>query len=69
MMNGLILVHPSQKTLINQLLHFPEGDVDGPDTIEMLWRIASKFSQEWEYEAVGKDHKIDSDDDNAFFGR
>ncbi|PWD83885.1 phage terminase large subunit [Ignatzschineria cameli] len=69
MMNGLILIHQSQKTLINQLLHFPDGDIDGPDTIEMLWRIATKFSQEWEYEPVDNNYKIDPDDDNAWFGR
>lgn len=37
-----ILLHPSQHTLIDQMRHFPMADHDdGPDALEMLWRIAS----------------------------
>ena len=38
MANGLIRVHPSQTTLIEQLRHFPKADHDdGPDALHMLW--------------------------------
>lgn len=36
-----ILLHPSQQELIHQLRHFPKADHDdGPDALEMLWKIA-----------------------------
>lgn len=39
--NGLIRLHPSQTTLLDQLRHFPQADHDdGPDGLEMLWRLA-----------------------------
>lgn len=42
MANGLIRLHPSQVTLIEQLRHFPKADHDdGPDALEMLWSAAS----------------------------
>ena len=42
MANGLIRLHPSQSTLIDQLRHFPKADHDdGPDALEMLWKIAT----------------------------
>ena len=42
MANGLIRLHPSQTTLIDQLRHFPMADHDdGPDALEMLWRAAT----------------------------
>lgn len=42
MARGRIRVHPSQQTLIDQLRHFPKADHDdGPDALEMLWRLAS----------------------------
>lgn len=38
MANGLIRLHPSQVTLIDQLRHFPKADHDdGPDALHMLW--------------------------------
>jgi predicted phage terminase large subunit-like protein len=38
MANGLIRLHPSQNTLIEQLTHFPMADHDdGPDALHMLW--------------------------------
>lgn len=41
MVNGLIRLHPSQHTLIEQLRHFPKADHDdGPDALQMLWAIA-----------------------------
>lgn len=39
--NGLIKVHPSQATLLDQLRHFPKADHDdGPDALQMLWAAA-----------------------------
>lgn len=36
-----IRLHPSQQPLIDQLRHFPKADHDdGPDALEMLWRLA-----------------------------
>lgn len=41
MVNGLILLHASQVTLIEQLRHFPKADHDdGPDALHMLWMAA-----------------------------
>ena len=41
MANGLIRLHPSQTTLIDQLRHFPKADHDdGPDALHMLWAAA-----------------------------
>lgn len=40
--NGQILLHSSQTTLVDQLKHFPKADHDdGPDALEMLWRLAT----------------------------
>jgi predicted phage terminase large subunit-like protein len=40
--NGLIRLHPSQTTLIEQLRHFPKADHDdGPDALHMLWMAAT----------------------------
>ena len=42
--NGLIRLHASQTTLIDQLRHFPKADHDdGPDALHMLWVAASTF--------------------------
>lgn len=41
MANGLIRLHPSQNTLIDQLRQFPKADHDdGPDCLHMLWALA-----------------------------
>jgi predicted phage terminase large subunit-like protein len=41
MANGLIRLHASQSTLIDQLRHFPKADHDdGPDALHMLWMAA-----------------------------
>ncbi|GFK94434.1 hypothetical protein NNJEOMEG_02279 [Fundidesulfovibrio magnetotacticus] len=38
---GRIRLHPTQRTLIEQLRHFPKADHDdGPDALEMLWQVA-----------------------------
>lgn len=40
MHNGLILLHPSQTTLVEQFRHFPKADHDdGPDMVSMLWML------------------------------
>lgn len=40
MHNGLIRVHSSQTTLIDQFRHFPKADHDdGPDMVQMLWML------------------------------
>ena len=42
MVNGLIRLHPSQTTLIDQLRHFPKADHDdGPDALHMLWMLCT----------------------------
>jgi predicted phage terminase large subunit-like protein len=44
MANGLIRLHPSQSTLIDQLRHFPKADHDdGPDALQMLWMAATSL--------------------------
>lgn len=40
---GRILLAPEQHTLLDQLRHFPLADHDdGPDALEMLWRVATQ---------------------------
>jgi len=42
---GLIRLHASQSTLIQQLKHFPMADHDdGPDALHMLWMLATTGS-------------------------
>ncbi len=39
--NALIRFRPDQKTLLEQLRHWPKGDHDdGPDALHMLWTVA-----------------------------
>lgn len=46
MANGLIRLHPSQTTLIDQLRHFPKADHDdGPDALQMLHMAAMSMGQ------------------------
>jgi predicted phage terminase large subunit-like protein len=43
MANGLIRLHPQQRTLIEQLRHWPKADHDdGPDMLQMLWAICHR---------------------------
>ncbi|GAB6035812.1 phage terminase large subunit [Fundidesulfovibrio butyratiphilus] len=40
---GRIRLHTSQRTLIEQLRHWPKADHDdGPDCLEMLWQVATR---------------------------
>ena len=54
MQNGLIRLHSSQTTLIDQLRHFPMADHDdGPDALHMLWVLAtSGAGGGWAYQSV-----------------
>ncbi|MBE2895466.1 phage terminase large subunit [Pasteurellaceae bacterium HPA106] len=62
--NGLILLHASQATLIEQLRHFPKADHDdGPDALEMLWRNAVSGVGQIEWMSVDELEKHDEDDD------
>ncbi len=52
--NGLIRLHRNQSTLIEQLKFWPEADHDdGPDALEMLFKISTQFGGEWEYTSAG----------------
>lgn len=68
MVNGLILLHSTQATLIAQLRHFPKADHDdGPDALEMLWRnaITNAAPIEWiglNDEGLGHD-EFEAEDD------
>lgn len=63
MANGLIRLHPSQNTLIDQLRHFPKADHDdGPDALQMLWMLATTRSGGIEYTGASKSS------DSARFG-
>ncbi|MBF0295212.1 MAG: phage terminase large subunit [Magnetococcales bacterium] len=55
--NGLIRFRPEHKTLLDQLRHWGEPDAhdDGPDALEMLWRIATEGSgRVGEFQALGQ---------------
>lgn len=53
MKNGLIRLHSSQNTLIQQLRHFPKADHDdGPDALHMLWTLARTRTPTFEYRSL-----------------
>lgn len=53
MVNGLIRLHSSQNTLIEQLRHFPKADHDdGPDALHMLWALAISGAGQFEFTPV-----------------
>lgn len=55
MANGLIRLHPSQTTLIDQLRHFPKADHDdGPDALHMLWMAAVSAAGITEFKSSGR---------------
>lgn len=64
MANGLIRLHPSQTTLIDQLRHFPKADHDdGPDALHMLWALAvSRAGMSGGFQSVPR-RTYGSDDD------
>lgn len=56
--NGLIRLHRSQTTLIEQLKFWPEAaHDDGPDALEMLWSIARQYGGEFLYESAAGGRK------------
>ena len=56
--NGHILLHRSQQTLIEQLRFYPEADHDdGPDALEMLWRIANQYGGDWSYTPAAQEKR------------
>lgn len=70
-LNGLIRLHPSQVTLIEQLRHFPKGDHDdGPDALHMLWALCNSFGMSRDFRAVPRrSDGGDNDNDNSSRGR
>jgi predicted phage terminase large subunit-like protein len=55
MVNGLIRLHASQVTLIDQLRHFPKADHDdGPDALQMLWMAAVSSAGAMEFKSLGR---------------
>ncbi|CRG48991.1 phage terminase large subunit [Yersinia wautersii] len=60
MVNGLIRLHSSQTTLIEQLRHFPKADHDdGPDGLHMLWALAVSGAGNFEFKAVPRGYDND----------
>lgn len=56
--NGLIRLGRSQSTLIEQLKFYPEADHDdGPDALEMLWKLATEFGGEWKYTSAANNSR------------
>lgn len=55
MANGLIRLHISQNTLIEQLTHFPKADHDdGPDALHMLWAAFISRMGGFEHRSSGR---------------
>jgi predicted phage terminase large subunit-like protein len=69
--NGLIRLHPSQATLIDQLRHFPKADHDdGPDALHMLWMAAtSGIASAGVLTRARADHPQDAGRSPGNFGR
>lgn len=60
MVNGLIRLHSSQTTLIEQLRHFPKADHDdGPDALHMLWALAISGAGHFEFTPVSRSRDND----------
>lgn len=60
MVNGLIRLHSSQTTLIEQLRHFPKADHDdGPDALHMLWALVISGAGNFEFKAVPRGYDND----------
>lgn len=62
--NGLIRLHPSQTTLIEQLRHFPKADHDdGPDALQMLWMAATTMGASASgFQSIGRRPSSGGDD-------
>lgn len=60
MANGLIRLRPEQRTLIEQLRHWPKADHDdGPDMLQMLWAICHRAAAGAGGLRVGRKRKSD----------
>ncbi|BEV08010.1 phage terminase large subunit [Methylophilus sp. DW102] len=61
---GQIRLHHNQHTLNEQLKYYPEADHDdGPDALEMLWKVATAYSQAFEYVSAASDRRSRRNDD------
>ena len=61
MANGLIRLHPQQRTLIEQLRHWPKADHDdGPDALHMLWSICHRATAGAGGLRIGRKRKSDA---------
>lgn len=71
MANGLIRLHPSQTTLIDQFRHFPKADHDdGPDMVHMLWMAATTlFSSSRGFQSAGRRSPAADDDGDRYSRR
>ncbi len=66
MANGLIRVHSSHLTLIDQLRHFPKADHDdGPDALQILWMLVTTGFAAIEFQAAGGKNNDPNQDDRA----
>lgn len=69
MQNGLIRLHPSQHTLIEQLRHFPKADHDdGPDALHMLWMAAVTGFKSSDIQSAGRTRLSSSRNLAGFMG-
>ena len=54
MKNGLIRLGHNQNTMISQMKFWPEADHDdGPDALEMLWKLVTEHGATYEYVSAG----------------
>lgn len=61
MANGLIRLRPDQRTLIEQLRHWPKADHDdGPDALEMLWALCHRSAAGASGVRIGRKRKSDA---------
>lgn len=61
MANGLIRLRSDQRTLIEQLRHWPKGDHDdGPDALEMLWALCHRSAAGASGVRIGRKRKSDA---------
>lgn len=61
MANGLIRLHADQRTLIEQLRHWPKADHDdGPDMLQMLWAICHRAAAGAGGLRIGRKRKSDA---------
>lgn len=65
---GMIEIHTSCTTLIEQLKHFPLGDHDdGPDALEMLWKFAATRMGPVEFFGANDLHRLEGGSDRNIY--